>query len=53
MPTRTGKPTFNIEPDGTVDYYTFTGFTRYSAECLPCHGPDGLGSTYAPALAIR
>ena len=21
-----------------------------SAECLRCHGPDGLGSTYAPAL---
>ena len=45
-----GDPTFKVEKDGTVDWYTYTGFTRYSAECLRCHGPDGLGSTYAPAL---
>jgi len=45
-----GNPTFKIEPDGTVDFYTYVGFTRYSAECLRCHGPDGMGSTYAPAL---
>ena len=45
-----GNPTFKIEPDGTVDWYTYVGFTRYSAECLRCHGPDGMGSTYAPAL---
>lgn len=43
-------PTFKIQPDGTVDWYTYVGFTRYSSECLRCHGPDGLGSTYAPAL---
>ncbi|WP_428488914.1 c-type cytochrome, methanol metabolism-related [Rhodopila sp.] len=45
-----GNPTFKVEQDGTVDWYTYIGFTRYSAECLRCHGPDGLGSTYAPAL---
>ncbi|HEY4040479.1 MAG TPA: c-type cytochrome, methanol metabolism-related [Rhodopila sp.] len=45
-----GDPTFKIEPDGRVDWYTYIGFTRYSAECLRCHGPDGMGSTYAPAL---
>lgn len=45
-----GNPTFKVEKDGTVDWYTYVGFTRYSAECLRCHGPDGLGSTYAPAL---
>ena len=45
-----GNPTFKVEPDGTVDWYTYVGFTRYSAECLRCHGPDGMGSTYAPAL---
>ena len=43
-------PTFKVEPDGTVDWYTYVGFTRYSSECLRCHGPDGMGSTYAPAL---
>lgn len=45
-----GNPTFKIGPDGTVDWYTYEGFIRYSAECMRCHGPDGMGSTYAPAL---
>lgn len=45
-----GIPTYNIKPDGTVDYYTYVGYVRYSANCLACHGPDGLGSTYAPSL---
>ena len=43
-------PTFKIEPNGSVDWYTYVGFTRYSSECLRCHGPDGMGSSYAPAL---
>jgi methanol metabolism-related c-type cytochrome len=46
-----GDPTFKVEADGTVDWYTYVGFTRYSSECLRCHGPDGMGSTYAPALS--
>jgi methanol metabolism-related c-type cytochrome len=45
-----GNPTFKVEQDGTVDWYSYIGYTRYSAECLRCHGPDGMGSTYAPAL---
>ena len=45
-----GNPTFKVANDGSVDWYTYIGFTRYSAECLRCHGPDGMGSTYAPAL---
>ncbi|MBC7179605.1 MAG: c-type cytochrome, methanol metabolism-related [Roseovarius sp.] len=43
-------PTFNVAEDGTVDWRTFSGFRRYHAECHVCHGPDGEGSTYAPAL---
>lgn len=43
-------PTFKISDDGTVDWATFSGYRRYSAECHVCHGPDGEGSTYAPAL---
>jgi methanol metabolism-related c-type cytochrome len=45
-----GTPTYNIKPDGTVDWYTYSGFVRYNSECLRCHGPDGAGSSYAPAL---
>ena len=46
-----GDPTYNVEADGTVDWYTFSGYRRYHADCHVCHGPDGLGSSYAPALA--
>jgi len=45
-----GNPTYHIEKDGTVDWYTFSGFRRYNSACIVCHGPDGAGSTYAPAL---
>lgn len=48
--TAEGVPTYKIEEDGTVDWATFSGFRRYHAECHVCHGPDGEGSTYAPAL---
>ena len=34
-----------------MDWYTFSGYRRYHSECMVCHGPDGAGSTYAPALA--
>ena len=46
-----GNPTYKIAADGTVDWYTYSGFRRYHSECHVCHGPDGEGSTYAPALA--
>ena len=45
-----GNPTYKIAPDGTVDWYTYSGYRRYHSECHTCHGPDGMGSTYAPAL---
>lgn len=45
-----GNPTYKVQPDGTVDWYTYSGYRRYHSECHVCHGPDGMGSTYAPAL---
>jgi len=45
-----GNPTFKIASDGSVDWYTYSGFRRYHSECHVCHGPDGMGSSYAPAL---
>lgn len=44
-----GNPTYKIEGDN-VDWYTYSGYIRYGANCLQCHGPDGLGSSYAPSL---
>src|SRR5437016_5934858 len=45
-----GNPTYKVQADGTVDWYTYSGYRRYHSECHVCHGPDGEGSTYAPAL---
>jgi methanol metabolism-related c-type cytochrome len=45
-----GNPTFKVAADGTVDWYTYSGYRRYHSECHVCHGPDGEGSSYAPAL---
>lgn len=39
-----------IVKDGMVDYGTYNGFRRYHSYCHVCHGPDALGSSYAPAL---
>jgi methanol metabolism-related c-type cytochrome len=36
--------------DGKVDQGTYNGFRRYHASCHVCHGPEGLGSSFAPAL---
>jgi mono/diheme cytochrome c family protein len=36
--------------DGKVDERTYNGFRRYNAACNHCHGPDGMGSTFAPSL---
>jgi methanol metabolism-related c-type cytochrome len=45
-----GTPSYKISADGTLDWYTFSGYRRYHAECHTCHGPEGEGSSYAPAL---
>lgn len=29
------------------------GYRRYNSACNHCHGPDGVGSTFAPALIER
>lgn len=43
------KP-YTVSADGKVDWYTFNGYRRYHAECHVCHGPAGLGSSFAPNL---
>jgi methanol metabolism-related c-type cytochrome len=43
-------PTYNVQEDGTVDWYTYSGYRRYHSECHVCHGPDALGSSFAPSL---
>ena len=48
--TPEGEPTYRVKADGILDWYTYSGFRRYHSECHVCHGPEGEGSTYAPAL---
>ncbi|MEL7049632.1 MAG: c-type cytochrome, methanol metabolism-related [Pseudomonadota bacterium] len=45
-----GNPTYHVSKDGKVDFLSYRGYQRYHAECHVCHGPEGKGSTYAPAL---
>jgi methanol metabolism-related c-type cytochrome len=54
-----GTPTYNVITQGEgdnkivkkVDWYTYSGWRRYHSECHVCHGPNGEGSSFAPALA--
>lgn len=39
--------------NGKVDARTYNGFRRYHGGCSHCHGPDGVGSTFASALVDR
>ena len=39
-----------VVQDGKVDPGTYNGFRRYHSSCHVCHGPDGLGGSFAPAL---
>lgn len=39
--------------DGKVDARTYNGYRRYHAGCNHCHGPDGVGSTFASSLVAR
>ena len=47
---KAGNPTYKVQSDGTVDWFTYSGFRRYHSDCHVCHGPDGEGSSYAPGL---
>jgi methanol metabolism-related c-type cytochrome len=45
-----GEKPYHIADDGTVDWATFDGYRRYNSVCNTCHGPDGAGSSFGPAL---
>jgi mono/diheme cytochrome c family protein len=41
---------YTVKDGNKVDANTYKGFLYYGDECHRCHGPAGLGSSYAPAL---
>ena len=47
---KTGVPTPVVTKDYVVDWATWQGFRRYHDACHVCHGPNALGSSFAPAL---
>ncbi|MGQ4878123.1 c-type cytochrome [Billgrantia sp. LNSP4103-1] len=44
------EPGAYIVEDGKVDPATYQGYLVYTRVCMACHGPDGLGSSFAPNL---
>ena len=44
------KP-YKIADDGQVDMLTLKGYKVYHEACHVCHGPNALGSSFAPGLA--
>ncbi|MBN8912101.1 MAG: c-type cytochrome, methanol metabolism-related [Rhizobiales bacterium] len=45
-----GNPTYKIDKNDKVDWYTFSGYRRFNGTCEVCHGFDGSGSSFAPDL---
>jgi methanol metabolism-related c-type cytochrome len=45
------EPQYVVTKDYMVDWGTWNGFRRYHDACHVCHGPNALGSSFAPALA--
>lgn len=39
-----------VVEDGHVDASTMMGWEVYTGTCMACHGPDGVGSSFAPSL---
>jgi mono/diheme cytochrome c family protein len=38
---------------GAAGQAILNGYRRYNSACNHCHGPDGVGSTFAPSLIER
>jgi mono/diheme cytochrome c family protein len=45
-----GAKPYKVEGGNKVDMNTYKGYLYYGDLCMRCHGPDGLGSSYAPNL---
>lgn len=49
-PKSDSEPGAFIVKNGKVDPNTYQGYMTYTRHCQACHGPDGLGSSFAPSL---
>jgi len=48
--TDTAPKPYKVVGGNKVDMTTYKGYLYYGDLCMRCHGPDGLGSSYAPNL---
>ncbi len=49
-PTPDPERPYTVKDGKKVDMATYKGYLYYGDLCMRCHGPDGLGSSYAPNL---
>ncbi len=48
--SQTTEPAAAPAAAAPVSWSTFSGWKRYHGNCATCHGPDGMGGTFAPSL---
>ena len=48
-----GNPTYKIGSDGTVDWYTYSGFRRYHSDCHTVTAPTARARPMRRRSAIR
>jgi mono/diheme cytochrome c family protein len=48
--TDAGPKPYKVVGGNKVDMTTYKGYLYYGDLCMRCHGPDGMGSSYAPNL---
>ena len=51
--SESAKKPYMVDKDGAVDLSVLDGYRRYHNSCHVCHGPAGLGSSYAPSIIER
>ena len=50
-PARAGQPVGALaQGEAAAGQAILNGYRRYNSACNHCHGPDGVGSTFAPSL---
>ncbi|HEX5078528.1 MAG TPA: cytochrome c [Geminicoccaceae bacterium] len=52
-PARAQQPAEPQQLAPAVDRAVLNGYRRYNSTCNHCHGPDGIGSSFAPSLIDR
>lgn len=52
-PVRAEQPGAQTRGEAAAGQAILNGYRRYNSACNHCHGPDGVGSTFAPSLIVQ